>query len=70
MFRDMFMFRVRDKGARPCDLRLLGLSVDVGRWFRGRALEERHRQNRQDTLQARQLKQCRCRQDRGKVKQG
>ena len=71
MFRDMFMCRGRDKGARPGDLRLLGRSVGVLCLFRGRALEERplsfreggghnrydrHRQNRQDALQARQLK--------------
>ena len=85
MFRDMFMFKVRDKGVRPRDLRLLWLSVDVLCLFRDRALEERplsrreggghdrharHRQHRQDTLQARQLKQCRWRQNRGRVKEG
>ncbi len=70
MFRDMFMWRGRDKGARPGDLRLFGRSVSVLCLFRGRALEERplslreggehnrydrHRQHRQDALQTRQL---------------
>ena len=74
MFRDMFMCRGRDKGARPGDLRLLGRSVGGLCLFQGRALEERplalreggehkrhdrHRQHRQETRQARQLTQCR-----------